>query len=376
MPPKRSQNSSAFKLTQLIQEDHGCPIYNVQFNTCDLRHSHLFATVGSNRATVYECLSNAEYGSGIDPKRQDPCGNTRVLQAFFDENISESFFSCVFSIDEEDHTPLLAIAGLTGLIKIIDLSIGRMVKALYGHGNSVNDLKIHPQYPCLVLSASKDESVRLWNMKTSVVVLIFAGSGGHRNEVLSVDFHPSASWSFLSCGMDNSVKIWDFSDYEELVLSSMTWDTDKNGSFPTKYKQLPQFSTTRAHSNYVDCVRWLGDLILSKSVTNQIVLWMPEDDYKRPKDDIRLIQDYNFPDADIWFIRFALDVSMERLAVGNRQGKVFVWEANSSPPNLIARLEHPNMRLPIRQTAFSYDGKTIVCCCEDGSIVRWDEEGN
>lgn len=40
------------------------------------------------QATVYECLSNAEYGSGIDPKRQDPCGNTRVLQAFFDENVS------------------------------------------------------------------------------------------------------------------------------------------------------------------------------------------------------------------------------------------------------------------------------------------------
>jgi polycomb protein EED len=30
--------------------------------------------------------------------------------------------------------------------------------------------------PCLVASASKDESVRLWNVETGVCVLVFAGA--------------------------------------------------------------------------------------------------------------------------------------------------------------------------------------------------------
>jgi len=276
MPPKRPAKQNNYKLTRIIQEEHGRPIYNLQFNTCDLRYTHFFATVGSNRATVYECL-------------EEDC-NTRVVQAYVDENKNESYFSVVFGVDEEDGTPLLLIAGLTGLIKIIDVHEGRMVRCLSGHGNSINDLKVHPRYPSLVLSASKDDSVRLWNIKTCVLVLIFAGAGGHRNEVLSVDWHPSDDWKFVSCGMDNTIKIWKFSEVEAVCLQSLSWDPASKFSFPTKYRQHPEFSSARVHSNYVDCVRWLGDLVLSKSVDNQILLWRPEDDNKRPKDAVRVVQ--------------------------------------------------------------------------------------
>ncbi|KAH0880095.1 LOW QUALITY PROTEIN: hypothetical protein HID58_067489, partial [Brassica napus] len=50
---------------------------------------------------------------------------------------------------------------------------------LVGHEDSVSEIKTHPMIPQLVLSASKDGSVRLWNVETGICILIFSGTGGH-----------------------------------------------------------------------------------------------------------------------------------------------------------------------------------------------------
>ncbi|GKV45807.1 hypothetical protein SLEP1_g52852 [Rubroshorea leprosula] len=36
------------------------------------------------------------------------------------------------------------------------------------------------------------------------------------------------------------------------------------------------------------------------------------------------------------------------------------------------RLSHGQSKSPIRQAAMSLDGSTILSCCEDGTIWRWD----
>ncbi|KAF6159434.1 hypothetical protein GIB67_032205 [Kingdonia uniflora] len=217
----------------------------------------------------------------------------------------------------------------------------------------------------------QDESVRLWNVQTGICILIFAGAGGHRNEVLSVDFHPSDMYRIASCGMDNTVKIWSMKEFWTYVEKSFTW-TDLPSKFPTKYVQYPVL-VTPIHSNYIDCTRWLGDFILSKSVDNEIVLWEPKSKENSPGEGAAdILQKYPVPECDIWFIKFSCDFHYNAAAIGNREGKIFVWELQSSPPVLIARLSHLQCKSPIRQTAMSFDGSTILGCCEDGSIWRWD----
>lgn len=78
-----------------------------------------------------------------------------------------------------------------------------------GHGAPVNDIAVHPSRPELVATASKDHTVRLWNLVNARPVLICHGDGGHLNEVLSLDWKLVGSrYSLLSAGMDSCIKIW------------------------------------------------------------------------------------------------------------------------------------------------------------------------
>ena len=56
------------------------------------------------------------------------------------------------------------MGGYKGIAKVIDCRKQCMVNALIGHGNSINEISVHPVDEYLVFTASKDESIRLWNV--------------------------------------------------------------------------------------------------------------------------------------------------------------------------------------------------------------------
>ncbi|WZY94770.1 hypothetical protein YC2023_067099 [Brassica napus] len=304
-------NKKSYKLTNKIQEGK-TPLYSVAFNFIDARYFTCFVSAGGNGINLYNCLED---------------GSISLLYAFADED------------------------------------------SLVGHGDLVNEIRTQPLKPQLVLSASKDESVRLWNVETGICILIFAGSGGHRNEVISVDFHPSDKHRFVSCGMDTTVKIWSMKEFWTYVEKSFTWKDDPS-KFPTKFVELPVF-TASVHTDFVDCNRWVGDFILSKS--DEILLWEPilkENSPGEGTSDVLLR--YPIPNCNLWFIKFSCDLSLNYLSIGNEEGKIYVWDLKSCPPVLVTVLSHNQSKSVIRQTAMSTDGNTILAASEDGTIWRWD----
>jgi WD40 repeat protein len=76
---------------------------------------------------------------------------------------------------QECKKPLYAIA-YKGVVRVVDCERETLQRSFVGHGGSVNELRTQSLMPCLVASASKDESVRLWNVETGVCVLVFAGA--------------------------------------------------------------------------------------------------------------------------------------------------------------------------------------------------------
>lgn len=107
--------------------------------------------------------------------------------------------------------------------------------------------------PHLLLTCSKDYSIRLWNSKNSTNIAIFAGINGHRDEVLSIDISADGE-KFISGGIDHNIMVWSLSSEEINEKIDKCNEIEAFGREPFTAIRLhfPEFSTRDVHGNYVD----------------------------------------------------------------------------------------------------------------------------
>lgn len=261
------ESNLTFRLKRVIQEEHKpSMIYCVRYCDINTSLSSYFASVGGNCTSIYRIGDNHDVG---------------LVQGYLDEDTEEILYSCAWAATSKASSAIiLVVAGLRGILKCINCLTYEVETVLLGHGNAVNDLRVLPSNTSLILSASKDESIRLWNIETGVCIAVFSGEKGHRDEVLSVDPHPLGN-CFCSGGMDTSIKIWGLEDdrtRESIEKSYNSLQRSGNLPFEPISVQIPLFSTTQVHNDYVDSVRWFGNCIISKSTKNRVALWAPDSD--------------------------------------------------------------------------------------------------
>jgi len=363
-----------YKCTNFIKEDHKQPIFGVSFfdNIFDNEQDPLiFGSVGSNRASIYQC--------GED------CGRVNLLQSYIDADPEESFYTCTWTYNPANGDPLFCFAGGKGVIHVLNPVLRQFVATFQGHGSAINELKTHPIDPWLILSTSKDHTLRMWNIKTKICVVTFGGVDGHRDEVLSIDFDLIGT-RIVSCGMDHSLKFWSLETdkMKKVIKESHAHNSESSKmTFNTLAVHYPEFTTRDIHRNYVDCCVWLGDLVLSKSCDNQVVCWQP----KKPIDQIMIrknnadvgtfvLHKFDITQCDIWFIRFAVDINQTILALGNQVGKIYLYDLESDHPSCSrpTLLQHSRCNTTVRQIAFSSSAKILISVCDDGTIWRWDRQ--
>eukprot|EP00884_Botryococcus_braunii_P007715 jgi/Botrbrau1/16945/Bobra.49_2s0011.1 len=170
-PGSSSKPGWNYVITNSIKEDCRTPVWCICFNNIDPNHKDIFASCCGTQVTVYKLQT---------------AGGIELIQAYVDAWEDEEFFACKFTLDERNGAPLLMAAGKCGILKVLDCHNGALHWAAEGHGDAINDIAVHARKPSIVVTASRDQSLRLWNVLSKVCLLVIGGSDGHRNEVLSV----------------------------------------------------------------------------------------------------------------------------------------------------------------------------------------------
>lgn len=240
----------------------------------------------------------------------------------------------------------------------------------------------------LLLSASADYSVRLWNIRTNVCVAIFCGIDGHRDEVLSIDFDLNGD-RFASSGMDKLVLVYHLTkaNIQAAIADSDTYDTAKSQmQFNTLQVITADYSSKTLHCNYVDSVAWYGDFIISKQCCANLMQGWTADKLKDPTVKWEVFNnmplppiEFDFDDStELWFIRLSIDPMHKYLAVGQDNGDILVWNLDDQHDQNMEfrrfKLCHRSCRKPVRQVAFSPDSKILIAVCQDSTVWRWDCE--
>lgn len=277
---------------------------------------------------------------------------------------------------------------------MIDPKLGGLSWTARGHGGSINDIAVHPTVPSLALTASRDQSVRLWNLEARCCAAQFAGGdGAHVAEVLSVDWHPLDPFVFASSGYDSSVKVWSLEGVKEAVEASFEHErglerrrgrfddgaaaADGNGGggggafapFAPRIVPSPRFSSQRVHSRVADCIRWLGPgVLLSKTVDDRVLAWSVEG-----------VEGLPCPVLDI-----SSSAGAGKNAAATSAPAKAPAPSSPPPPTLVPRPEEPRVRLlnslrlseadDVWFLRFSLDarGETLACGGREGRVCVFD----
>lgn len=241
----------------------------------------------------------------------------------FPQNKKLNTLALTTSKDEEDI--YCVVAGDVPVIYAINLLEGKELNHFIGHRNEIYDLVFHPKKKEILLSSSKDCTVRLWNILKGEQISIFGGPDSHQAEVLSVDWHCEGSL-FVSGSVDNCIKIYEINEaIEEKIQLSL----EGKKKVKTHIKNKPLFSCSEVHNNYVDCVKFNGNFIISKSVDGIIKEWLPMFDEERNY--YFLINTYIYKVTEkIFYIKFFFDLHLSKIIIANELGTGFVFNINST----------------------------------------------
>lgn len=264
--------------------------------------------------------------------------DNRLVQAYEDELDTEDFCALTWGLvsDCETLLPWLFVGTKKGLIKSLDTSEGCFVNELVGHLGAVTELRLRSaedRLQIFLLTASLDNTVRMWNVLTQVQIAVFGGVLAHSQGVMTLDLHPSLN-IFVTGGADSKVMVWSIGDdvvtkmhesteADRRVMRSHEGIWCSTRQFKTIYDLEPIYETARVHSTIVDCVRFAGNLLVSKAQEGLLVVWKPNTSLW--KDGVVVLYTLPIEESFMFPLKFVMFKPLDLLYIGGLHGELRVF---------------------------------------------------
>ena len=162
----------------------------------------------------------------------------RLLQAYEDENDDESYFACAWCSSRRSDAALLAVAGQTGVVRVIDATPRIRFRYAYGLKNHHHPrmMSQNASAPVVVVVVVVAPSLRLYSVDNGVCACAsnrsspnpsYSDSGTFAidfklTDPRGIDGRPVQDIVFACGAMDNQVKVWSTAGYTHLVARSET----------------------------------------------------------------------------------------------------------------------------------------------------------
>ncbi|KAJ6231492.1 coronin [Anaeramoeba flamelloides] len=114
------------------------------------------------------------------------------------------------------------------------------IPLIHGHKKSITDFKFIPSNDDLIVSASEDCNIKIWELpENKIESNMDQAKGtltGHRFKVLTINVNPVAHDVLMSTSADSMVKLWDINQQQEMIsfnpfnegITAAQWSIDGN----------------------------------------------------------------------------------------------------------------------------------------------------
>ena len=354
--------TSAMVVRTVVRESHNDEIRKIVYNRnlcgrgdAPTEGNNLFATVGGNRATIYNGRHFGEYVGLV----------VHYAHENEDTKAPIALRTCAW-LDARNHTnhpkgdAHLAIADAEGAIYVISATDSAVTHKLEGHAKGVVQLATCPCHSGHLLSLAKDGMVKLWSVYEEKCLATYEVGNG----IQSLAWSPSGDW-FLVGTSQGMLQKWhvDLQAAKSQSLKPMV--VKKSGTGSKSWEKLCLEGCT--HTDCVDDVKFVDDhRILTKSSDGRIFLSDLEEK-KRMKS-------WKVPSSG-GSIKCTSDVDLTKdgkyFVVGNSYGAVYVFAIDGESESHAAKLEPYKFQKAVQSCAISDDYKDIICTLGDGFLYRY-----